>query len=415
MDVGAQLLQALLVADAEMLLLVDDQQAEVLELDALGQQRVGADHDVDVALLDRLLGRLGLLGGDQARQAADAHRQALEALAEGAVMLARQQRGRRDHRDLLARQRRHEGRAQRHLGLAEADVAADQPVHRLAGRHVVQHVGDGLELIVGLGVGEAGAELLVGAFGRAHGLAAADGAFGGDLDQPVGHVGDALLQPRLARLPGDAAQAVEGRALLRRAVAAQHVDVLDRHEELVAALVGQPEAVVPRVLDLQRDQAFVSPDAVLAMDDQVALAQGRGLGDEALGRPPLLGRPRQPIADDVLFADDFQAIQHEAVLDRPDGDAERAGRQALHRGEVGNGHRRRGAVLLQQVLQAARRAFGVARDQHAPAGGVGRLHVLGHHVEQVDALSPCAPGQSPRGGGRRDRSCSARRARHRSW
>jgi len=28
-------------------------------------------------------------------------------------------------------------------------------------------------------------------------------ALGGDLDQPVGHVGDALLQPGLARLPGD--------------------------------------------------------------------------------------------------------------------------------------------------------------------------------------------------------------------
>ena len=54
MDVGAQLLQPLLLRDAEMLLLVDDQQAEILELDALGQQRVGADHDVDRALLHRL-------------------------------------------------------------------------------------------------------------------------------------------------------------------------------------------------------------------------------------------------------------------------------------------------------------------------------------------------------------------------
>ena len=195
MDVGAQLLQPLLVGDAEMLLLVDDQETEVLELDALGEQRVGADHDVDGALLDRLLGGLGLLGGDQARQAADAHRQALEALAEGAVMLARQQRGRRDHGDLLARHRRHEGRAQGDLGLAEADVAADQPVHRLAGGHVVQHVGNGLQLVVGLGIGEAGAEFLVGAFVRAHRLAAPHRALGGDLDQPVGHVGDALLQP----------------------------------------------------------------------------------------------------------------------------------------------------------------------------------------------------------------------------
>ena len=52
MDVGAQLLQPLLVRDAEMLLLVDDQQAEILELDALGQQRMGADDDVDRAFLE---------------------------------------------------------------------------------------------------------------------------------------------------------------------------------------------------------------------------------------------------------------------------------------------------------------------------------------------------------------------------
>ena len=61
MDVGAQLLQPLLVGDAEMLLLVDDQQAEVLELDALGQQRVGADHDVDRALLHAALVALASL------------------------------------------------------------------------------------------------------------------------------------------------------------------------------------------------------------------------------------------------------------------------------------------------------------------------------------------------------------------
>ena len=51
MHVLAQLLQALLVLHAEMLLLVDDQQAEIGELDALGEQRVGADDDIDVARL----------------------------------------------------------------------------------------------------------------------------------------------------------------------------------------------------------------------------------------------------------------------------------------------------------------------------------------------------------------------------
>jgi hypothetical protein len=56
-----------------------------------------------------------------------------EAVAEGLVVLLGQQRGGRQHRHLLAAVHGHEGGAQRHLGLAEADVAADQPVHRLAG------------------------------------------------------------------------------------------------------------------------------------------------------------------------------------------------------------------------------------------------------------------------------------------
>ena len=62
-----------------------------------------------------------------------------EALAERRVMLARQQRRRHHHRHLLAVHRRHEGRAQRHLGLAESDIAADQPVHRPARLQIFQH------------------------------------------------------------------------------------------------------------------------------------------------------------------------------------------------------------------------------------------------------------------------------------
>ena len=48
-DVGAQLLDRLLVRHAEALLLVDDEQAEVLERDVARQQPVGADDDVDLA------------------------------------------------------------------------------------------------------------------------------------------------------------------------------------------------------------------------------------------------------------------------------------------------------------------------------------------------------------------------------
>ena len=76
-------------------------------------------------------------------------------------MLARQQRRRHHHRHLLAVHRRHEGRAQRHLGLAEADIAADQPVHRPALLQILEHRLDGGELILGLLIGKARAELVI--------------------------------------------------------------------------------------------------------------------------------------------------------------------------------------------------------------------------------------------------------------
>ena len=49
MDLGAHLLQLFLVGNAEVLLLVDDDETEVLELDGLAKERMGADDDVDGA------------------------------------------------------------------------------------------------------------------------------------------------------------------------------------------------------------------------------------------------------------------------------------------------------------------------------------------------------------------------------
>ena len=48
-DVGAQLLDALLLAHAEALLFIDHKQAEVLEVDILAQDAMGADDDVDAS------------------------------------------------------------------------------------------------------------------------------------------------------------------------------------------------------------------------------------------------------------------------------------------------------------------------------------------------------------------------------
>ena len=66
-----------------------------------------------------------------------------------------------EHRHLLAVGDRDERRAQRDLGLAEADVAAHQPVHRLAGGHVVDHRLDRRRLVGRLLEAEAVGERLV--------------------------------------------------------------------------------------------------------------------------------------------------------------------------------------------------------------------------------------------------------------
>ena len=100
---------------------------------------MGADDDVDGAAVQALLHLGKLLGPDEARGLRDLHRQPAEALGEGVEVLAREQRGRHHHGDLLAGEHRKQACAQGHLGLAEADIAADQPVHGAAAREIVEH------------------------------------------------------------------------------------------------------------------------------------------------------------------------------------------------------------------------------------------------------------------------------------
>src|SRR3546814_17892638 len=78
---------------------------------------------------------------NEARQAADVDGEAFEAFDEIGEMLARAQRGRTYKRDLHPRHRGDEGGAERDLGLAEPDVAADAPVPRARRRHVGEQIG----------------------------------------------------------------------------------------------------------------------------------------------------------------------------------------------------------------------------------------------------------------------------------
>ncbi len=123
--------------------------------------------------------RMLLLLRRRLEAAQDPHLQRVvgQASAEGVVVLLRQDRGGHQHGHLLAVHGRLERGPQRHLGLAVAHVAADEPVHGLIRGHVGQDVLDGLDLVRGLVKFEGGLELPEGRVrGRKAGGPAAPGA-----------------------------------------------------------------------------------------------------------------------------------------------------------------------------------------------------------------------------------------------
>jgi hypothetical protein len=81
----------------------------------------------------------GFLAALKRDSSAMLHRPVGEAVREGLEMLLGEQRGRAEDHHLLLVGDGDERGAQRDLGLAEADVAAHQAVHRLAGGHVGDH------------------------------------------------------------------------------------------------------------------------------------------------------------------------------------------------------------------------------------------------------------------------------------
>ncbi len=150
------------MGDAEPLFFVDDYEAEVLELGRFRQDRVGADHKINLPVFQPFA-RLGrFLGRDEAGEAPDVERETCKPLGKVLIVLPGEQGGGGDDRHLLPRHRRDKRRAQGHLGLAEADIAADKPIHRAAAFEIAEHIGNRAFLILGFRPREAVDELVEG-------------------------------------------------------------------------------------------------------------------------------------------------------------------------------------------------------------------------------------------------------------
>ncbi len=153
-DAGAQLLEPLFVHDAEALLLVDDDEAQIRERDVFLQQAMGADDDVDFALGQCAHGLALIFLALEARKLFDEQRETGKASAQRAVMLVRQQRRGDQDGDLLFVRHRLEGRADRDFRFAVADVAAYNAIHGARALHVGLRFLDRFALVGRFFVGE---------------------------------------------------------------------------------------------------------------------------------------------------------------------------------------------------------------------------------------------------------------------
>ncbi len=299
-------------------------------------------------------------------------------------MLARQQRRGNDDGDLQPVHGGDEGGAQRHFGFAEADVAADEPIHRTARRQVAEHRFDAGVLVLGLLVREARDELVVGAFRRGHRRRFLQHAQRRDLDQLGGDLAQPLLELGLARLPGDAAEPVELCVGFIGAVARQQLDVLDRQEQLVAAGIVQLEAVVRGLEHGNGLQPEEAADAVVGVHDEIADRQARRLGQHVDGAALLAARAHQPIAENVLLADDGDLRRLETLLEAEHADG---GRVAGQRQRLGVGFHALHvleAVVAEQRGQALARAGRPRRDDDAARLALQAADMPDDGVEHVD-------------------------------
>ena len=150
-----------------------------------------------------------LLVGLEPAQRPERHREGAHPLGERREVLLHEQRRRHQDGDLLAVLDGLERRAHRDLGLAVADVAADQPVHRHGPAHVGLDLLDRGQLVGGLVEGEGVLELALPRGVRPEGVALGGLPGGVELDQLGRDLADGLAGPALALGPVGAAEPVE--------------------------------------------------------------------------------------------------------------------------------------------------------------------------------------------------------------
>ncbi len=252
-----------------------------------------------------------------------------------------------------------------HFGLAEADIAANQAIHRFAGAHVVDHGLDGQRLIDRFLKAETIGEGVVINILEVEGVAFAGSAGGVEREQFGGGIVRLLGGLALGLFPLAGAERVQRGAIrVGTGIARDNVQLRHRHEELGLVGVMQFEEFLFAEAEIHPDQPAVTADAVAFVHDRVAdlefgevfqpVVEGGFLLGFAPGTAGCAG-------EEFGFGDESELVQRKAGLQRADAEGE-FGLAAEETGQFGAG------FGLHAVL-------GEHRGQgFAPTGGFSQQH-----------------------------------------
>ena len=308
-DLGLESLESLLVGDAETLLLVDDDEAEVLELDVLAEEAMGTDDQINAAGREPSHGLELLLSGHEAAERTDGHGVGREPLGERGEMLRGKHRRRYEHGHLRTRRDGLEGGAQCDFGLAVADIPDHEAVHRSGPFQVGLDLDRRAELIGRLLVRER--RLHLGLPGRvlAERTTLGIGPARIQVEELMSEVTDRLLDAGPGPLPLTAAELGEGR-IIATGIARDAFDLLDRHPHAATFAEVQLEEVAllaTAAAGGSPHEPGIPRHAVVNVDDDIASFES--LEQVTWHHPPHgLWSPHANRAEQFAVGDEGQAV-----------------------------------------------------------------------------------------------------------
>src|SRR4030095_14687771 len=269
-----QLLELLFLQHAEALFLVDDHEAEILELDVLRDQAMCADDNVDLTRA-KSVNRLPLLARRTvAAEEFNGDRVVAHPLAQSAIVLLGENSCENKESDLFPAHDRLERRADGDFRFAKAHVSADETIHRLIVFHVGFHRLDRGQLIRCLLVDEGGLELVLPLVVLGECESCEGFAFGVNSQQLRGVVEDGFLRVLLRPRPFSVAQSGELRVFLPDAdITRDEIALLQRDIEPGLCRELEHEHFVHRIAERPALHPSIPGNSMCEMDAESTIAE----------------------------------------------------------------------------------------------------------------------------------------------